>query len=263
MAGRYGFSAPEVEIFTKKFASGKTMYFGKALRPRTCGLRMICTGKDSAERDRLFFDMLDVLLDADGTGEGKLYVRSSGGRMLCLNCVYSSGMRIAREYRNLSRFTVEFYAADPWFYYYEKFDLVHGRWYQIHNHSNYNLYPRIHFAGITNRDIPPYILRRVINEDGDPEYTYVYLTPKAAEDYRQFRYEDIEIYTDPDQRGVYATKSYASSEVYKDVYVPELIDGGNESLDLPLPPGENALLAANFLRSGVNFIEIAYKYPGV
>ena len=116
LAGRYGFSAPEVDIFTQKFVSGKTEFFGKALKPRTCGLQMLVRGKDQAERDNIFYSMLDVLLDADGEGEGKLYVKRSDGSMVCLNCIYSSGMRAADQYKNFRSFAVEFYAADPWFY---------------------------------------------------------------------------------------------------------------------------------------------------
>lgn len=116
LRGRYGFTAADVDIFTEKMASGETMYFGKALKPRECGMRMICRGEDNAERDRLFFEMLSVLLDADGGGEGRLYVKTSAGATAYLNCVYSGGMNIVEQYQKFHLFTISFFAADPRFY---------------------------------------------------------------------------------------------------------------------------------------------------
>ena len=122
--GRYGFTAPDVQIYTQKYASGEERFFGKEAKPRTCGLKMLVGGKDRAERDGVFGRMLDVLLDARGKGEGKLYVRRSDGSLVFLNCVYSSGMRIAEQYQRFRKFNVEFYAADPWFYLERKYDVV-------------------------------------------------------------------------------------------------------------------------------------------
>ena len=116
LRGRSGFTAADVDIFTEKMASGETMYFGKALKPRECFMRMICKGEDNAERDRLFFEMLSVLLDADGGGEGRLYVKTSSGATAYLNCVYSGGMNIVEQYQRFHLFTISFFAADPRFY---------------------------------------------------------------------------------------------------------------------------------------------------
>lgn len=116
LMGRSGFTAPEVDIFSEQMASGATVYMGKSIKPRNCSMRMVCRGQSTAERDRIFFDMLGILLDADGTGEGKLYVRRSDGATFYLNCVYSGGMNIVEEYQKLHLFTLNFYAADPCFY---------------------------------------------------------------------------------------------------------------------------------------------------
>lgn len=116
LVGRSGFTAPEVENFTEKFASGQVKYFGKALKPRSCSMRMVCCGKDTAERDRVFFNMVNILIDKYGTKEGKLYIRRSDGGMVYLNCVYSGGMNIVEQYKKFHIFTIEFYAVNPWFY---------------------------------------------------------------------------------------------------------------------------------------------------
>ena len=120
LRGRSGFTAPEVENFSVQMASGITKYFGKTLKPRICTMKMVCTGKNTAERDRIFFDMLDVLLDVSGTGEGKLYVKRSDGATVWLRCVYSDGMNIIEQYQKLHLFTLTFFACDPWFYGAEK-----------------------------------------------------------------------------------------------------------------------------------------------
>lgn len=115
-SGRSGFSAPDVEIFSEKLASGRTQYMGKCLKPRTCSLKMICRGKTSAEKDKIFLDMLDTLLDAEGSGEGRLYYRRYDGSMVYLNCVYTGGMNVVKQYEKFQQFTLPFYAADPTYY---------------------------------------------------------------------------------------------------------------------------------------------------
>lgn len=117
IGSRSGFAAPDVKLFTEQMASGTVKYFGKALKPRTGSLNMICKGKSSAERDRIFGDMLNVLLDVEGTKEGRLYLRRSDGAMVYLKCVYSGGMNIVDEYKKFRKFTLEFYAADPTYYF--------------------------------------------------------------------------------------------------------------------------------------------------
>ena len=116
LRGRSGFTAPDVDVFSDKYASGVVRYRGKALKPRNCSMSMVCRGDSEAERDAVFFRMVDILTDANGTGEGKLYVRRSNGSIVHLNCVYSGGMNIVEKYKKLHLFTLKFYAADPWFY---------------------------------------------------------------------------------------------------------------------------------------------------
>lgn len=116
LRGRTGFTAPQYDLFYEKFASGKTHYFGKSLKPRTPTMKMVCVGKDSAERDRVFFNMVDILMDINETTEGKLYLKRFDGVMVYLNCVYSSGLDITEEYKKLHKFTLEFFAADPLYY---------------------------------------------------------------------------------------------------------------------------------------------------
>lgn len=116
LRGRSGFTAVDIETFTQKMASGTVKLLGKAPKPRTCSMKMICVGNSSAERDRIFYEMLSVLIDADGSGQGRLYVRRSDGAMAYLNCVYTSGANITEKYQKLHEFTLTFYAADPYFY---------------------------------------------------------------------------------------------------------------------------------------------------
>ena len=117
LRGRSGFSAPDVDIITQKYANGVTKILKRQLQPRTVSLNMIVIGKDKSQRDALFYDMAGRLMDAASTdGEGRLILRRSDGVIVYLNCVYSSGLRITEEYRKFHRFTLEFFAADPYFY---------------------------------------------------------------------------------------------------------------------------------------------------
>ena len=124
LRGRSGFTAPEVDLFSEKYASGSTKYYGKALKPRNMTMQMVCVGESTAERDRIFFEMVDTLVDAVGAGEGQLWVKRSDGSMVYISCVYSGGMNIVEQYHKFHKFSLSFYAADPWFYGAEKdFDL--------------------------------------------------------------------------------------------------------------------------------------------
>ena len=116
LRGRTGFTAPELDLFYERFASGKTVYFGKSLKPRNPTMKMVCVGRNSAERDRIFFEMVDTLMDVDETAEGKLYLKRYDGVMVYLNCVYSGGLSITEQYQKLHMFTLEFFAADPLYY---------------------------------------------------------------------------------------------------------------------------------------------------
>ena len=138
LMGRSGFTAPEVDIFSEKYANGQTRYFGKAIKPRTCRMNMLVRGKDQAERDRIFFDMLNVLLDVDGGEEGKLYVKTSDGVMYYLKCVYSAGAKITEQYKTIHKFALEFYAADPWFYREDRYPIESASsTITVANHSKY------------------------------------------------------------------------------------------------------------------------------
>lgn len=235
MKGRYGFSAPEVDIFSQKFASGKTKYFGKAIKPRTCGINMLVTGKTSAECDRVFFEMLEVLLDADGAGEGKLYVRRYDGLFLTLHCVYASGMRITEEYRRFRRFTVEFFAADPWFYDERKYDLSkYDDELTIVNRTSNNIYPYIYISEVYETsaiDDNDYITNATTDK------TITFYTHSDAPILK--RYVDIDIYTEESVRGIYGTYEYWNEDLDTSIPVPKLIGYDLSVLDFPIIPGKN------------------------
>ena len=116
LRGRTGFTAPKLDLFYERFASGKTVYFGKALQPRNPTMKMVCVGRDSAERDRLFFEMVDTLMDVNENDEGRLYLKRYDGTLVYLNCVYASGLDVTEQYKKLHMFTLEFFAADPLYY---------------------------------------------------------------------------------------------------------------------------------------------------
>ena len=116
LRGRSGFTAPDVKLITEKYVNGNERIVNRIVSPRTVRINMIVTGKTTAICDRIFFDMVDVLMDTSKGEVGKLYVTRSDGRVVILNCAYSGGMNIKEEYTNFHRFTLEFYASDPWFY---------------------------------------------------------------------------------------------------------------------------------------------------
>ena len=116
LRGRSGFSAPDVELITQRYANGMTKVLKRFVKPRTVRINMILVGDTTAERDQYFAEMVRDLIDIGGGNEGKLYVTRSDGTQVYLNCTYSSGMNVVDEYRKFHRFTLEFYAADPYFY---------------------------------------------------------------------------------------------------------------------------------------------------
>lgn len=116
LRGRAGFTAPEMDIITQKYANGVTRILKRMLKPRTVTVNMVITGQTTEERDMFFFEMVSALMDVDGGSTGKLYVRRSDGLVLYLPCTYSSGLSIVEEYRKFHRFTLEFFAPDPYFY---------------------------------------------------------------------------------------------------------------------------------------------------
>ena len=116
LRGRSGFSAPDVELITQRFANGTTKVLKRFIKPRTVRINMVLVGDTTAERDQYFAEMVRDLIDISGGNEGKLYVTRSDGTQVYLNCTYSSGMNVVDEYRKFHRFTLEFYASDPYFY---------------------------------------------------------------------------------------------------------------------------------------------------
>ena len=116
LRGRSGFSAPDVELITQKFANGTTKVLKRFIAPRTVKINMVLVGDTTADRDQYFAQMVSDLIDIGGGNEGKLYVTRSDGTQVYLNCTYSSGMNVVDEYRKFHRFTLEFYASDPYFY---------------------------------------------------------------------------------------------------------------------------------------------------
>ena len=116
LRGRSGFSAPDVELITQKYINGQTKIVGRIIKPRTVTINMIVTGGSRAKRDALFFSMIEALIDVDGGGIGKLYITRSDGSVVYLNCAYSSGLNVTDQYKLFHKFTLEFYAEDPYFY---------------------------------------------------------------------------------------------------------------------------------------------------
>lgn len=116
LRGRSGFTAPQIDLVTQKYANGTTKILKRQLQPRTVTVSMIVIGDSNVERDAVFFEMVDRLMDMKGGEIGKLYVKRSDGMVVYLNCVYSSGLSILEEYNDFHRFTLEFYAPDAWFY---------------------------------------------------------------------------------------------------------------------------------------------------
>ena len=77
---------------------------------------LVVTGATTAQRDALFFDMVDKLINVGGGEIGKLWITRSDGSVVYLNCAYSSGLKVVEQYRKFHLFTLEFYAEDPYFY---------------------------------------------------------------------------------------------------------------------------------------------------
>ena len=116
LGGRSGFSAPTIELITQKYVNGAEKIIGRIVKPRTVKINMVVTGGSRAKRDALFFDMIAKLMDTSKGETGRLYVTRSDGKTVILNCAYSSGLNVADQYRKLQKFTLEFYASDPYFY---------------------------------------------------------------------------------------------------------------------------------------------------
>lgn len=259
LIGRSGFTAPKVDIFTEKFASGETRYFGKAKKPRTCKMKMFIRGKSTAERDKMFFDMLHILLDERGTGEGKLFVKKSDGQIVYLNCVYSAGMDIVEQYKLFHIFTLEFYGADPNFYldksldidYIDNgYDVVHYTkvpWsdssysdefvsfrMDIINPCRWNVWPVIKLK--YTPCIPDTMTTNLENETTE-KTIQLYHVDNLGQRY----YEDAVLTTDPKKRSVMAKAYVLTTNVKAFIPVPDLLNDDMTQLNFPLAPGKNTL----------------------
>lgn len=116
LRNRSGFTAPDIELITQKYVNGINKVVGRIILPRTIRMNFVLVGETTVERDQLFAELVEKLMNTDKGENGKLYVRTTSGQTYVLNCAYSSGLNITDEYRKFHRFTLEFYAEDPYFY---------------------------------------------------------------------------------------------------------------------------------------------------
>ena len=116
MRNRSGFTAPDVELIKQKYVNGINKVFRRIVLPRTVRMNFVLIGETTVERDQLFADLVNKLMNVDQGVNGKLYVTTTAGTTYILNCAYSAGLNITDEYRKFHRFTLEFYAEDPYFY---------------------------------------------------------------------------------------------------------------------------------------------------
>lgn len=254
LIGRSGFTAPDVEIFTNKFASGETRYFGKKKKPRTCKMKMFIRGKSTAERDKMFFDMLHVLMDQDGGREGRLYVKRSDGQMVYLNCVYSSGLDIVEQYKLFHIFVLEFFAADPDFHLDKSVSIVYTNGYDvshyqkdpwsagsiytnafvsfrmdIYNPCRWNVWPIIRLNQTPL--IPETMSSTIVQETINSTIAFESVASRCS---------NVVLQTDPNKKSIMADK-LVSSTTRISLPAPELIDVSLSELYFPLAPGVNTL----------------------
>ena len=265
LRGRYGFSAPEVELITQKYVNGSVKVVGRIIKPRTVSINMIVTGETTAKRDAVFFDMVEQLIDADGGDVGKLYITRSDGSVVILNCTYSSGLRVTDEYRKFHRFTLEFYAEDPYFYsdpYTQEIDTIQsdiltlaqdlylGTWSLgtgvvsgtgiITNPVQQNIEPIYRIAGVRSSLI-------ITNE-----------TTGAAIGFKDLEMtvgDTVVIDTREKIKSAYIRHSNGSTESIMDK-----IDWSNEELSLPLMPGENTISVSGYGAEGTLVVDMMQKY---
>jgi hypothetical protein len=226
---------------------------------------MVVTGETTAKRDAVFFNMVEQLIDADGGDIGKLYVTRSDGSVVILNCTYSSGLRVTDEYRKFHRFTLEFYAEDPYFYsdpYTQEIDSIQsniltlaqdlylGMWTLgtgvvsgtgiITNPVQQNIEPIYSIAGVRSSLI-------ITNET----------TGKAIgfKDLEMAVGDTVVIDTREKIRSAYIRHSNGSTDSIMDK-----IDWSNEELSLPLVPGDNTISVSGYGADGVLVVDIMQKY---
>ena len=246
LRGRSGFSAPDVELITQRFANGTTKVLKRFIAPRTVRINMVLVGDTTAERDQYFSEMVRDLIDISGGNEGKLYVTRSDGTTVYLNCTYSSGMNVADEYRKFHRFTLEFYAADPYFYK-DLPDTVIPI--ELSNNPTFGLvfdqYPfgysslsgSATIENLSSDAIQPVIRMKYIEAFGS------YIIIQTSSNYNLLNTIQINnIWIGPNQTLVIDTRDES-----KGIYIAnkngvieqaaEYLDWNNAKLDLPIPPG--------------------------
>lgn len=116
LRNRSGFTAPDVELITQKYVNGINKVYRRIVLPRTVRMNFVLVGETTVERDQLFSELVEKLMNVENGVNGKLYVRTTSGTTYVLNCAYSAGLNITDEYRKFHRFSIEFYAEDPYFY---------------------------------------------------------------------------------------------------------------------------------------------------
>ena len=244
LRGRSGFTAPDVDIFTKKFASGAVKYLGKVLKPRTCSMKMVCIGKDTAERDQIFFEMLDTLLDYKGEGEGKLYVKRSDGSIYYLNCVYSGGMNIVEQYQKFHLFTLSFYAADPLFYASAKYQFSGSDGIlMVKNPFDYTLWPVLHFDDKPQNTATPADHPTITNTTTNKSIVLTSTDDDPQLPGTSISYENVDIITAEQDRGIYGEAvRYDDTRIAYGPIPQALVSA---SINFPVAPGANTITWAD------------------
>ena len=265
LRGRYGFTAPEIELITQKYVNGAVKIVGRIVKPRICGINMVVTGETTAKRDAVFFDMVEKLMDVDGGDVGKLYITRSDGLVVILNCTYSSGLRVTDEYRKFHRFTLEFYAEDPYFYsdpYVQmidsieaeivtlSYDLYLGIWTlgegessgtgTITNPTNQNIEPIYRIAGIRRS------LMIKNNSTGQA---------MAFNDLDMYPGDSIVIDTRGKIKSAYIRKANGAT-----ISIMDKIDWSNEEFTLPLVPGQNSISVDSHGAAAPLIVDIMQKF---
>ena len=265
LRGRYGFSAPEVELITQKYVNGSVKIVGRIVQPRVCGINMVVTGETTAKRDAVFFEMIEQLMDVDGGDVGKLYITRSDGLTVILNCAYSSGLRVTDEYRKFHRFTLEFYAEDPYFYsdpYVQEIDSIEadiitlaqdlylGTWTlgmgdisgtgTIINPTNQNIDPIYRIGGIR---------QSLIIKNNSTNQTMAFYDLSMAPG------DTVVIDTRQTIKSAYIRKANGST-----VSIMDKIDWSNEEFVLPLVPGANTLSVSGYGEAAPLVVDIMQRY---
>lgn len=245
LRGRSGFTAPEIEIISQRYANGVTKILKRMLQPRTVSINMVLTGASTAERDHVFFEMVSRLMDVNGGNTGKLYVRRSDGMVVYLNCAYSSGLSIVEEYRKFHRFTLEFYAADPYFYRdlaNETIDVTVGNYLALSDTLKVGNYEKIgrftsSGAGVinntTSENLQPVIrMQKVVGSVTivDAESGYSIKISGLTMD----EYQTLVVDTRDDSKNIYIENPDGTT-----ISAGQYLEWSNQNYEFPIVPGEN------------------------